>query len=350
MADDEDDSEIEDGEDGGSDGPHKFAMTREELLEHCRVIVQEHLDQEIELSLRAVYYALIGQGLITADKKEGEGKPADRRRNYRRISDTLAKAKEAGDFPLEWLRDELRIPKDGDGFGATLDVDNALDEAESWMRDMPEWALKAGHWYGQPKVVLVVIEEDALAGTVQKPCEDMGVPWFVLRGYPSWTGIYSWYEKIKEMHEEWSNWDTYPEVHILYMGDHDPDGMAIPEHLRTTALRMAELEAVDLPELHWTRVALTQAQARAHGAPSMGVKRSSSRAPKYLEKYGTDAWEIEALPAKKLRELLNEAIHARFDDAVLKANRKQVKELRGELRSRMADPEWAAGILGEDEE
>lgn len=317
-------------------------LSREELLAECHRIVQEHYDIDIELSLRGVYYALVGEGLIKPDAKEGEGSAADRRRNYRRIGETIVEAKEAGDFPLGWLRDELRIPKEGQITACSVDVTHGEREAAEWLRNLPEWAIEVDRWYGQPKLVLLVVEKDALVGTVKRPVEDLKVPFFCLRGYPSWTGVYSWFEQVAELAEAVEEWETPPEeTVVLYVGDHDPDGVFIPEAMQNIVASMEVSTGRDLlPNMRWERVALTAEQALDIGAPSMGVKMSSSRAPRYVRKFGHDAWETEAMPARQLRALVEDTIRGHFDQGTYRLWQRVAARRREELIERMNEPGW----------
>lgn len=327
-------------------------LTRAQLLDECRRIVRDQYAIGIEPSLRAVYYGLIGEGLIKPDAKEGEGKPADRRRNYRRIVDTIARAKEAGEFPLRWLRDELRIPNEGDAVRCDLDVDEADYNARRWLGELADDAIGVSRWYLQPRIAMLVVEKDAIVGTIRRPVQRHQIPWFCLRGYCSWTGVYAWFQQLVELENEIANWpeDDYPEVVVLYVGDHDPDGMFIPESMQNIVRSMSEVSGDEIPErITWRRVALTRQQALDIGAPSMGVKMSSSRAPAYVERYGLDAWETEAMPPAQLRRLVDDEIAALFDQGVHDNNRDRVTAARTELRERMADPEWAASVLGAEE-
>ncbi len=331
------------------DGYPKF--TREELLAHCVRIVRQSYKDDIEPSLREVYYDLVGEGLLKADAKIGEGTKADQRRNYRRIIDVIARAKESGDFPLEWLRDALRVPKSGDITTCDLNVSDGLTAAARWLKALPDWAITVDRWYEQPTVVLVVIEKDTLEGRCRRPVQDHGVPFFVCRGYPSWTGVYAWFQQLVALHAEFEDWEDYPDVVVLYMGDHDPSGMSIPEAMQGIVRSMEEVTGDEIPPVRWERVAITRDQALASGAPSMGVKRSDSRAPGYIAKYGTDAWEAEAMPAVEARDLLDRTIASYFDDDIFDDMQAQVAEGRADMLERMKADGWAASVLeGDDDE
>ncbi len=320
-------------------------LTRPQLLAECIRVVSDSYDNDIEPTIRGVYYDLISEHLIKPDAKEGEGKPADRRRNARRVIDVVARAKEAGEFPLHWLRDSLRVPEEGETTTCSLDVDDGLEQAADWLRALPDWSIEVDRWYAQPTVVLVVIEKDTLTGRCKRPVKDHEVPFFVCRGYPSWTGVYAWFKQLVELHDKFSQWDEYPDVVVLYMGDHDPDGMFIPEAMQNIVGVMEEQTGEEIPDVRWERVALTQEQAYAAGAPSMGVKMSSTRAPRYVAQYGMDAWEAEAMSGVEARDLLDQTITDYFDQHIYDTYQAEAAERREELLEKMREPGWAEGVL-----
>jgi len=272
-----------------------------------------------------VYYKLVGLGLIDQD---GEGE----RKNYRRVVDTIAKAKLAGDFPLHWLQDNLRVPSEGKIAGGLMTVDNAIDRVVDYLEWFPRGLIDLDHWYGQPRVPFVMVEKDTLEGTVRRPCEVHNAPLYVSRGYSSITGLYSWTKQLAEITQK-ADWSF--DATIFYMGDHDPEGMNIPEAILKVILRIAELKRWNIPALSIHRIALTKDQALVGGYPPMQVKMKSSRAKGYVERYGHQSWEIEAMDARALRELLNKALQGMWDPNVPAMYAHIVESRRADLRRRM---------------
>ena len=300
-------------------------LTRAALLAHCYDIVKDHLDDDIEMSARNVYYKLVGLGLIDQD---GEGE----RKNYRRVVETIAQGKEAGTFPLHWLQDNLRIPSEGDIAGGLSTVNDALDQVVNYLEWLPKRLIDLDHWHGQPIVPFVMVEKDTLEGTVRGPCNDHNAPLYISRGYSSWTGLYSWTKQLIDTVRK-ADWDF--EVVILYMGDHDPEGMNIPEAILKVVRRIGELKRWNFPSITIRRIALTKDQAIAGGYPPMSVKMKSSRAKGYVERYGNQSWEIEAMDARELRTLLDEALSALWDPNIPTMYAHILESRRKELRTRM---------------
>lgn len=296
-------------------------MLRVDLLEHCRTIVQEQMDEGIEPSARGVYYRLVGLGLLTQDA-EGE------RKNYRKVVDTISKAKLAGDFPLEWLRDNLRVPGSGQLSSGFPSVRHASERIVDYLSWLPGSLINPARWYNHPVIPCVMVEKDTLEGTIRGPCREYSVPWYVCRGYSSVTGLYAWTEQlVKEVQA--ADW-TF-EVVVLYLGDHDPEGLNIPEAAEKVIRKIAELKGWDLPAFHFRRIALTRKQAIDTGAPPMKVKTSSSRAAGYSAEHGTKSWEIEALDPVVLRDLLKAELAGYFDPTIPERFADEVKRRRGQL-------------------
>ncbi len=324
-----------------------MSLTREELLQHCIRVVSDQLDVGIERSARGVYYDLVGEGLVEQDRPDENGKAT--KKNYRRVVETIAAAKLKGEFPLEWLRDDLRPVRHGNITAASMDVDQALLEVESYLRWLPGMLIKADRWYQQPIVPIVIVEKDTLVGTIRRPCDEAQVPWYVCRGYSSLTGLFALAEYLHRVQNE-ARWPM--RMKVLYLGDHDPEGMNIPVVVEK---RIAELYAIkgwSNPPGSWERIALTYEQAKELGAPSMALHMKSSRAKGYIEKYGHEAWEIEAMPSVMVQRLLREALDAVFQLSVRTKVTASFPALQEELKGKIAADggDLAARAYAEDDD
>lgn len=320
-------------------------MDRIELLAHCHRVVAGQLRHGIERSARGVYYDLVGAGIVPQDRPDKHGKPT--RRVYRRILDTIAKAKLAGQFPLEWLRDDLRAVREGAVLSAFFDADDALDEVVEYLRWLPGHLIRADRWWRQPQVPVVIAEKDTLVGTIRQPCKEAGVPWYVCRGYSSVTGMWALAKYIRSI-QTGAHWD--PEIVVLYIGDHDPEGLDIPTVVQRRLAQIYDLKGWQGAPDDWRRVALTRAQAVAMGAPAMPVKESSARAAGYIAEHGMDAWEVEAMPSRRLQRELRDAIDDVFDEDVFEDVQDAIPEAQAELRARLLAEggELAERAFGED--
>jgi hypothetical protein len=73
---------------------------------------------------------------------------------------------------------------------------------------------------------------------------------------------------------------------------------------KSMRLRPTKLEVI--------KIALTWEQIEQYDPPPNPTKLTDSRAPAYVEKYGYESWEVDALPPTVLQEV----IRASFDDVM----------------------------------
>lgn len=361
-----------------------MSLTREDILRHALAITEEYVDQGLDLTLRQVYYQFVGRGLSDSGVQV-----------YKRIGDVLTAARYAGDFPLDWLVDRGRHVQHGAFTRIDTLEQRALREAAGIVRNLPDMLLQTDRWYGQRVHTSVWFEKEALAGVFGPVCDELGVGWFALKGYPSVSALHDWSKRTGfVMRGEGQDrrfrpsrmQATYTEHHrgtaeqcvILYLGDHDPDGWEIPrsaernlEKLRDLApRRWAEQQAEaygwspsrfgwsrevearieDYPdesrlESHYPvtfeRIALNMDQIEEYGCPPFEAKVTSARYAGYVEEHDTeDAWELDALEPTVLRDLIRDAVADYFDIDLHVELQDDAHDRRERLTAAMRDPAW----------
>ena len=329
-------------------------MGRPTLLLCAWAICEDYRRQGMGLTLRQLYYALVSRGLIPNGQK-----------HYKRLGDTLARARVAGDFPMIYLTDR------GRHVGLTrlldqTDADEALRQTGAELRSAPERWLWRDRWYGQEVYPSVWIEKEALAGVFAPTCERLGVGLFPCKGYPSVSALHDWIEEVCGAAGQARDAGRPFQAVVLYCGDHDPDGLEIPRAAERSIGEMLDnsvlpgfaraegieglgprLVAPDDVEVSVTfnRIALTIEQIEEYNPPPFPAKETSSRYDRYVEETGmTDAWELDALTPTTLRDLITEEVEALFDPEVYEANRVVVQSVRKAMRSAMT-PAWLTGAL-----
>lgn len=273
-------------------------MNRDELIDHAYAIAEEYVDQGLTLTLRQLYYQFVARGLT------GNGQ-----RVYKRIGAALTKARLDGRFPIEWIEDRGRTMTDTIAW-ASLDVPWALREAEAEISRMPSRFIHAGRWYEQPRHVSVFVEKQALAGVLEPTCEELEVSLFPCKGYPSISAVKTWVDGVYE-----HIGDEAVAV-IVYLGDHDPDGLQIPKSLEEQIVAVQEVTGRDFA-FEVDVVALTREQIAEHNPPPFPAKETSSRFDAYVRRTGlTQAWELDALDPTTLRRVVVDAVDAHHDASV----------------------------------
>lgn len=287
---------------GTSESGPAAAMRRPELLENCRAIAAEFHADGFVMSVRQIYYQFVGRGLYTP----GSGKKGKKQafRFYKRIGSAIAAARLNGTFPLGC--------------------------------DWPWRKVYAGRWYLQPFRPFVFVEKESLAGVLESACRKLQVGLFACKGYPSVSALANWTRKTAGQLQPES------EAVIVYLGDHDPDGLQIPRtivdqvrSLQGVLADEAEANGEDEPfrfRFKLERVALTAAQVAQYDPPPFQAPVEGSRHAGYVEETGgTDCWELDALEPRPLIAIMRAAVEKWHDPAIHEANQDEARSVRADF-------------------
>jgi hypothetical protein len=124
-------------------------------------------------------------------------------------------------------------------------------------------------------------------------CNRWTVDLMVCKGYPSLSYLAEAAEHARGRRKP---------LQIYYLGDLDPSGKDIPRNIRS---RLSEL-SVDFTMIE---LAVNRDQATAWNLPTRPTKSTDSRAKDFTG----DSVELDAIPADRLRELVDAAINAHVD-------------------------------------
>jgi hypothetical protein len=276
-----------------------------ELIEACHEILAEiH-----PATVRAVCYRLFTLGLIQDMSKASTNK----------VSVQLVWARESGLLPWCWIVDETR---EAEQVSVWSSPDEIIDAAvRGYRRD---------YWQDQPVRIEVWSEKGAVRGTLKPVLDEYGVVFRAMHGFASATVV----NQVAEA----STRCTKPLI-AFYVGDYDPSGMFMSEV--DLPRRIAEYGGT--VQLH--RIALLQSDLA--GLPSFPAetKAGDARHRWYVERYGTQCWELDAMPPPLLRERVREVIERHIDWA---AWERAVEVERAEVESmRQFHAAWSASISGQ---
>jgi hypothetical protein len=243
-----------------------------------RDAIRDILENDHPQTVRQVFYALTVRGVIA--KAEIEYKQT--------VVRLLVEMREAGDIPFEWLADNtrwMRKPSSFTGIEACLN-----STSNFYRRDL---------WVAMPVYVEVWCEKDALAGVLMEETEVYDVPLMTARGYSSLTFVHSAAMTIRAKGKP---------AYIFHFGDLDPSGVDAARDIEAKLRRYAP-DA----EVHFERPAVTRAQVDEWNLPTRPTKQTDTRAKNFT---GTSV-ELDAIPARKLRELVRECIERHVDQRQL---------------------------------
>jgi len=298
------------------------------IAETLKVIAQY---KGMPLTIRQIYYRLVTAKVI-----------ANIMKNYKRLVSILAQARKDGLIPYGAIEDRTRSVHTASvayrltdrtqvGFfnerevGAKAEFDANLD----YFRSLDAYYVLP-RWFGQPKLVQVWLEKEALSALFQEITDEKGVDLVVCRGYPSLSLLH---QAAKGL----AKWAQGKEILILYFGDHDPSGKDIQRSL------IENLEAEFGVTFTIERVAITKEQIDEYDLVPDPAKTSDARYEGFVAEEGSDeAWELDAIEPDTLKEIITDAIDSHFDDTLVPARDKEEKKRKKEIRKLVDE------ALGED--
>lgn len=274
--------------------------------------VNEILGQyEIALTLRQIFYRLVAN----------YGYP-NTNSMYTQLSKQLVKARERGDVDENSIEDRSREFLGGDyGFDdpshcISYQIRRFLSSPERYTRRM---------WISQPEFIVVWIEKDALSRVVSTIADKYNVITAPSRGYASYTYIK---EAVAKFPED-------KQITVLHFGDHDPSGLDMTRDLQNRFRRYSELEGLDL-NISVQRIALTHDQVQRYNLTPNPTKTADPRATEYLEKFGNQCWELDAIDPNELQRLESEAIRSHIATETWNQTLEQQRQEREELKEQFS--------------
>lgn len=306
------------------------------LLRGAVQVCDEYAAEGYDLTLRQLYYQFVARGWIPNSQK-----------SYKRLGDIVNRGRMAGYIDWDHITDRTR----------NLESNPHWESANALMRGAAR-GFGMDLWENQDTRVEVWVEKEALAGVVERVARRWDCAYFSCRGYVSQSEQWAAGQRIGEYLMGGQN------VTILHLGDHDPSGIDMTRDIYdriTTFLRgdrvrscladghdpetetgmemigAALNDSIDRFEVR--RIALNWDQVEEYEPPPNPAKLTDSRAQGYVDEFGYESWELDALDPRTLDELIEEHVEMivdqdRFDVAV--ALRESIRDGITEL----ADRDW----------
>lgn len=290
------------------------------VIDQANDICREYRQQGYDLTLRQLYYQFVARALIPNND-----------RSYKRLGSIVNDARLAGLLDWSYITDRTRNVA---GVWSYPTVEERIDAlAHGYSVD---------HWTDQDFYVEVWVEKEALAGVVARAANQFDVPYFSCRGYVSQSELWSAAQRLRAKVEEGKT------VVVLHLGDHDPSGIDMTRDItdriekftaqdflnayprecggkvgaggevttgvgaihRAMAARTAH---PDLPPIEVRRIALNMEQVEEYDPPPNPAKLTDSRGSGYVDLYGNQSWELDALDPQTLNDLITGEIEAMVD-------------------------------------
>lgn len=298
--------------------PKKFQPASLDIIASAVRICEHYAKQGYTLTLRGIYYKFIAQDLLPESwvdpvYNSRNGLPPDTKntvKNYKHLGDILNDARLAGLLDWNHMDDNVRALSQRPHWTSPKDILNA--SAQQFAIDK---------WAGQDYYVEVWVEKDAQVGVVQRAARALDLGHFACRGYVSQSEMHA--AALRMMKHVVAG----REVRIIHLGDHDPSGVDMTRDIenRIGSVFGCANFGVD-------RIALTMAQVKQYNPPPNPAKTTDARAAAYIEEYGEDSWELDALEPATLEALIYDAVKPYRDDALFAKLKEREDEMRAALQ------------------
>jgi hypothetical protein len=269
------------------------------LIETIDGICRSYSRQGFVLTVRQLYYQLVARNIIPNNE-----------RSYKNTTALVNDARLAGYIDWDAIEDRTRAfisrPRWGDG-------KHFIDVVAPQYHSDP--------WEGQDARVFCIIEKEALVGVLEDVCREFDVPLLAARGYPSVSVLREFARREILPRSDAQN------IYILHLGDHDPSGI---DMTRDLVDRLRLLCGGDYC-FDLERIALNMDQIEENNCPPNPAKLTDSRSNGYVDRFGYDSWELDALEPALLVDLVRTHIEQQIDEDTWARREEEITSTRERL-------------------
>lgn len=292
---------------------HRFNQSSLDLIFTANEILNEYRRMGYRLSLRQLYYQLVARDYIENSVK-----------SYKRVGNLVSDARLAGMIDWGMIEDRNR---------ETV-IPTAWESPAQIVRAAAE-QYRVDRWEGQTNYVEVMVEKDALSGILEPVCRQLHVRFTANKGYSSSSAMYDAGKRVRGALLSEGNIN---QVHIFYLGDHDPSGIDMTRDITERIVlfsglrdRLEDLghEVEDFIHIH--RLALNWDQVEQWNPPENPAKETDSRFEAYREQFGESSWELDAVEPRTLADLVRQGIEGLIDREQWEQIALREKAMRDEL-------------------
>lgn len=287
----------------------RFGEPALDLLGKVEAIVEEYQDDGLILTLRQAYYQCVRRLYIPNNE-----------RSYKNLGNLISDARLAGLLDWEAFEDRTRNLESLPHWDSPAEILESA--AASYHLD---W------WEGQRIRPEVWVEKQALENVLERVARRWDVSYLCCRGYLSQSEMHQAALRIRDRRRRPGG--TFGQAtRIIYLGDHDPSGVDMTRDIQD------RLKMFRVPT-EVVRIALNRAQVDDYDIPPNPAKVTDSRAKAYIDRFGTESWELDALEPKTLDAMIEGAIKECVTDIPLFDQRRLLQQRHVEQLN-----EFAAGF------
>ncbi|TKJ34629.1 MAG: chromosome partitioning protein ParB [Planctomycetes bacterium B3_Pla] len=308
----------------------KISHLKSEMVAAVVQLIDE-FDEFWPLSVRQIHYLLLNNPPLRNTNRR-KSRYRNNRRSYQDLCDLLTRLRLDETIPMSAIADETR-PTTSWYVHA-----NAQDFAQKEFNDLLK-GYRRNLQQTQPLHIEVVAEKLTLKPFIKPICGKYNIPYTIGRGYGSLPSRWEIIQRFRRSGKE--------RLCLIVLGDLDPEGVNIGESLLQSMREDfgedgTEAVRAGLNPEHVQRFHLSENTAEA--------KTSSSRYADFVQRFGRQVYELEALGPNQLQDILTEGIDSLIDKRLfnieLEAEREDAtylqavrKKVRDDCLSWLEDPQ-----------
>lgn len=254
--------------------PKNFQPESLKKIQAALSIIADYQRQGLTLTLRQLYYQFVSKDWIPNTQA-----------SYNNLGALISDARLAGLIPWTALEDRGRNLMG-------LRTYDGPAHAVSTLKD----GYRIDMWANQDWRPEVWVEKAALEGVIAGICNQHRVDFFATRGYNSQSEQWRAGRRLAGYIEKGQR------PIIFHLGDHDPSGIDMTRDNRD---RLSMFAGVPILV---QRLALNYPQIEQYRPPPNPTKLTDSRATEYVNQYGEQSWELDALSPTVISNLIGDAI------------------------------------------
>jgi len=292
----------------------QISPAKEPFLEAIRIVISS-LRPFWPISVRHLHYKLLNAPPLRHAKKP-DSTYANNPASYKALVDLVSRGRIAFRIPWEAIDDATRPTRLCNTYNSTTpfierDVNNFL---RYYQRDLLQ---------SQPNHVEIVVEKNALLPVVKRVAWEFTMPVTSGRGFCSLPPRKAMADRFVDSGKE--------KLVFLILSDLDPDGREIASSLPRS---MRDDFYIPESKIEAFQASLTLDQVgRYNLVPNMSAKILSPNYTKYVEEYGEDVFELEAIDSADLQQELRNAIEDVIDVDAYNAEIKKEKQDAAKLEA-----------------
>lgn len=305
-----------------------ISTAKHPMLDAVLAVVAE-LREFWPLSLRTIHYNLLNNPPL-----RNASKPDSRYRNNRQcysdLSDLCTRARFEGLLPFEAIHDPTRPVTNWRIHRNAGDY--IREQFDQFLREYYRDLLQS-----QPDHIEVIGEKNTLLPILRPVCFDYTVPLTIGRGFCSVPPRKAIYDRWRESRKN--------KLVVIVMSDHDPDGEMIADSL---VGYMRDDFGIPNYRIVPVRAALTADHCKQFDIPAdVDAKPTSTNYQRFVKRHGTGACELEAVPPRRLQQMLRDAIESVLDHDAFAAEQEQERADAAEIDTARARAMAALGPIGD---